>query len=91
MNIFLEYIGGILISLCEGGSLQSILSKFGKFKESLVKVYMRDILEGLIYLHDHGVVHRDIKSANILVDSSGLCKLAGNFVSYYEILEAARS
>jgi serine/threonine protein kinase len=54
-----------------------MLRKFGKFKESLVKVYMKEILEGLIYLHDNGVVHRDIKSANILVDSSGVCKLAG--------------
>lgn len=56
-----------------------MLKRFGKFKESLVKVYMREILEGLIYLHDHGVVHRDIKSANILVDSVGVCKLAGTF------------
>jgi mitogen-activated protein kinase kinase kinase len=55
-----------------------MLKRFGKFKESLLKVYMREILEGLIYLHDHGVVHRDIKSANILVDSAGVCKLAGS-------------
>lgn len=54
-----------------------MLHKFGRFKESLLKVYVREILEGLTYLHDHGVVHRDIKAANILVESQGVCKVAG--------------
>eukprot|EP00826_Nyctotherus_ovalis_P048442 TRINITY_DN570_c0_g3_i1.p1 TRINITY_DN570_c0_g3~~TRINITY_DN570_c0_g3_i1.p1 ORF type:complete len:277 (-),score=68.04 TRINITY_DN570_c0_g3_i1:241-1071(-) len=68
LNIFLEYEGG--------GSIAKLISKYGKFQENLVRIYSKQILEGLEYLHAHNVVHRDIKGANVLVDSNGICKLA---------------
>lgn len=37
---------------------------------------MKQILEGLIYLHQQHVIHRDIKGANILISSDGIAKLA---------------
>jgi len=39
-------------------------------------VYTRQILEGLAYLHRNQIMHRDIKGANILVDNTGVVKLA---------------
>ena len=48
----------------------------GAFKESVVRVYTRQIVLGLEYLHHHKIMHRDIKGANILVDNTGLVKLA---------------
>lgn len=71
----------IILEYCENGSLQTILKKFGKFPESLVAVYMSQVLEGLIYLHEQGVIHRDIKGANILTNKDGSVKLADFGVS----------
>ncbi|KAJ9156561.1 Cell division control protein [Pleurostoma richardsiae] len=73
LNIILEY--------CENGSLHSICKTYGKFPENLVGVYMTQVLQGLQYLHDQGVIHRDIKGANILTTKNGTVKLADFGVS----------
>jgi len=68
INIFLEYV--------PGGSIRHILSTFGPLPEPLVRTYTRQILLGLEYLHSNRAIHRDIKGANILVDTLGNIKLA---------------
>ena len=68
LNIVLEFV--------ENGSLQGIVSKFGVFKEPLVLKYLVQVLRGLAYLHKQGVIHRDIKGANILTTKDGTVKLA---------------
>jgi len=65
--IFLEFVSG--------GSLSSVLSKFGPLTESVIRVYTKQVLTGLEYLHKNGIIHRDIKGANILVDPAGTVKL----------------
>jgi len=68
----------IVMELVEAGSLSSIIKNahFGPFPESLVAVYIDQVLRGLVYLHTQGVVHRDVKGANILTTREGLVKLA---------------
>ncbi|EHK25726.1 uncharacterized protein TRIVIDRAFT_32107 [Trichoderma virens Gv29-8] len=66
---------------CENGSLHSICREYGKFPENLVGVYTTQVLQGLQYLHDQGVIHRDIKGANILTTKDGIVKLADFGVS----------
>ncbi|OSX57176.1 hypothetical protein POSPLADRAFT_1050231 [Postia placenta MAD-698-R-SB12] len=66
----------IILEFCENGSLHNICKRFGKFPETLVGVYISQVLEGLMYLHDQGVIHRDIKGANILTNKDGCVKLA---------------
>lgn len=68
ISIFLEYISG--------GSVGSCLRKHGKFEESLVSSLTRQTLAGLAYLHQEGVLHRDLKADNILLDIDGTCKIS---------------
>jgi hypothetical protein len=58
----------IILEYMEYGALSSIIkpNRFGVFQEPLVAVYITQVLQGLAYLHAQGVVHRDIKGANIL-------------------------
>jgi serine/threonine protein kinase len=60
----------------ENGSLLDIVKKFGSMNERLIAIYISQVLEGLHYLHSEGVIHRDIKGANILTTKSGEIKLA---------------
>ncbi|XP_024374811.1 uncharacterized protein [Physcomitrium patens] len=66
----------IFLELVKMGSLEKIMKKFDAFDEVLIRLYTRQILKGLEYLHSRNTVHRDIKCANILVDSDGQVKLA---------------
>ncbi|KAJ7273745.1 hypothetical protein B0H12DRAFT_1090879 [Mycena haematopus] len=68
LNIFLEYV--------PGGSVTALLRNYGAFEEPLVKNFVRQILQGLIYLHERDIIHRDIKGANILVDNKGGIKIS---------------
>lgn len=68
ISIFLEYISG--------GSIGSCLRKHGKFEENLVSSLTRQTLAGLAYLHHEGVLHRDLKADNILLDIDGTCKIS---------------
>lgn len=41
-----------------------------------VKCYMHQLLSGLEHCHNHGVLHRDIKGSNLLIDNGGVLKIA---------------
>ncbi|XP_044502349.1 probable serine/threonine-protein kinase At1g54610 isoform X2 [Mangifera indica] len=47
-----------------------------KFTEPQVKCYMKQLLSGLEHCHSHGVLHRDIKGSNLLIDNNGILKIA---------------
>ncbi|KAG1331237.1 putative serine/threonine-protein kinase [Cocos nucifera] len=49
-----------------------------KFTEPQVKCYMQQLLRGLDHCHSRGVLHRDIKGSNLLIDNNGILKI-GDF------------
>ncbi|KAI5963264.1 CDC15 [Candida pseudojiufengensis] len=69
LNVILEY--------CSKGSLRQLYKKQKVgFPEPQVIGYVREILRGLSYLHEQGVVHRDVKAANVLLTEDNQVKLA---------------
>ena len=62
VSIFFEYV--------PGGSVSSLIYKFGALHESTIAHYCRQILHGLAFLHSQGIVHRDLKPANLLWTSA---------------------
>ncbi|XP_065007331.1 probable serine/threonine-protein kinase At1g54610 isoform X1 [Musa acuminata AAA Group] len=57
--------------------LAGLLARSGlRFTEPQVKCYMRQLLEGLAHCHGRGVLHRDIKGSNLLIDNNGILRIA---------------
>ena len=62
----------IVMEYCDGGSLHNCLYSYIKkykkpFTEEIVQYLMRQILSGLKCIHDHKIIHRDLKLGNILI------------------------
>ncbi|KAK0948661.1 ATP binding, partial [Friedmanniomyces endolithicus] len=53
-----------------------MLVNYGALPEGLIANFVRQILNGLSYLHSEDIIHRDIKGANILVDNKGTVKIS---------------
>ncbi|KAG6952224.1 hypothetical protein JG688_00013363 [Phytophthora aleatoria] len=70
VNMFMEYL--------PAGSLSKLLKEFGPFDEEMVQAYTRDVVHGVVHLHELGIAHRDLKCANLLLadDERGGVKIA---------------
>ncbi|NXS58419.1 M3K19 kinase, partial [Brachypteracias leptosomus] len=67
LSIFMEFV--------PGGSISSIINRFGPLPEVVLCRYTKQILQGVAYLHDNCVVHRDIKGNNVMLMPNGIVKL----------------
>ncbi|KAM8855480.1 uncharacterized protein map3k19 isoform 2-T4 [Spinachia spinachia] len=67
VSIFMEYV--------PGGSIASILHRFGPLPERVLALYTHQILEGVAYLHLNRVIHRDLKGNNVMLMPNGVIKL----------------
>ncbi|XP_016061726.1 PREDICTED: mitogen-activated protein kinase kinase kinase 19 isoform X2 [Miniopterus natalensis] len=67
VSIFMEFV--------PGGSISSIINRFGPLPEMVFCKYTEQILQGVAYLHENCVVHRDIKGNNVMLMPTGVIKL----------------
>ncbi|XP_012137169.1 mitogen-activated protein kinase kinase kinase 4 isoform X2 [Megachile rotundata] len=76
----------IFMEFCAEGTLESLVAGSGNgLPESLVRKYTHQLLSAVEVLHCHGIVHRDIKSANIFLTDEGNCLKLGDFGSAVQI------
>nr|XP_029133362.1 serine/threonine-protein kinase ULK4 [Labrus bergylta] len=68
----------LVVELCTGGSLESVIIKDECLSEDVVRRFGWDLVQGLKYIHELGIIFSDLNPAKILLDGSGILKL-GNF------------
>lgn len=68
-----------------GGRLFYHLQREGKFSEDKVRFYAAQIVIALHYLHQNGVIYRDLKPENVILDNNGYLKLTDFGIAKKEV------
>ncbi|KAF7332017.1 Serine/threonine protein [Mycena kentingensis (nom. inval.)] len=65
----------LVMEYLNGGDCAALIKSIGSLPEEWTKNYIAEVVLGLEYLHQRGVVHRDLKPDNLLIDQHGHLKL----------------
>jgi len=78
----------LVMEYSPGGDCLSLLEKVGYLEEFVAKSFIAEMVLALEYLHNNGVVHRDLKPDNMLIGSDGHIKLTDFGLSVFGIKES---
>ena len=67
----------ILQEFCKNGTLKDLINKRKRLTELEIKIYMKQLINALIYLHKSKIVHGNIKLSNLLISEKMEIKLTG--------------
>ncbi|WFC94424.1 non-specific serine/threonine protein kinase [Malassezia brasiliensis] len=76
----------LVMEYLPGGDCASLVKTLGELPEAWARQYLAEIVNGLAYLHSTGVVHRDMKPDNLLIDQRGHLKLTDFGLSKFGVL-----
>jgi len=77
----------LVMEYLNGGDCAALIKALGSLEEDWVQNYIAEVVLGLEHLHSRGVVHRDLKPDNLLIDSRGHLKLTDFGLSKIGILK----
>jgi len=66
----------MVLELLQGGSLRALIDDGGRLSPAQATHLGRQVAQALHYAHTRGVIHRDVKSANLLFDEHGIVRVA---------------
>ena len=78
-SFFDEDLIYLVLELCSGGELYTQIKEEGRLSEDDTKHLCSQIVEGLIYLHSLGILHRDLKLGNLLLSEDRTSVKIGDF------------
>ncbi|CAD8139336.1 unnamed protein product [Paramecium octaurelia] len=65
----------IVTEFVEGKNLKTQITEISEFSESTILKLLKQLFEGLTYIHHMGIIHRDIKPANLMITKNGMLKI----------------
>lgn len=66
----------MVLELCPGRSVRDLVKQKGRLNEEETAKLLKNVIEGLCYLHDNRIIHRDLKLENFLIGSDGKVRIA---------------
>jgi CheY-like chemotaxis protein len=79
--LVMEYVDGV--------NLNQLVARDGPLPCGIAAEYMRQAADGLAHAHERGIIHCDVKPANLMLDASGRIKILDMGLSHWEEVEAS--